>query len=322
MGDIAKFGRNAELAIVVGTLNRLEHLKNCIESIQSETKFKHVIYVSDAGSTDGTIEYLRSIQSETIVPIFEGKRVGQALAYNSIFHTIEAPFTCWLSDDNVVVNRGLDRAVKILKAEPKIGMVALKVKDRIGPLIKAPYIGGISSLGILNVNQGVLRTNELQAIGGFSEVFKDYGIDPDLTAKTLLQGLDVVYLRDIAVYHDRCWSEDETSEEFKRLKVKHERFHRLYQDKYANLLPSSRAYEMKKRLWTLLKDVFLPGHSINSHEPVFGLLMRDWLNIFTGRFISLADPILCAGKDYYLRQKIRGALREIDAPADPIDVNV
>lgn len=320
MGGIAEYGNSAELAIVVGTLNRLEYLKNCIESIQSETTCRYVIYISDAGSTDGTIEYLQSIQSDAIQPIFEGKRVGQALAYNNIFNKIRAPFTCWLSDDNVIVNRGLDRALKILQDEPKIGMVALKVKDRIGPLIKAPYIGGISSLGILNVNQGLLRTSELQALGGFSEAFKDYGIDPDLTAKTLLQGLDVVYLRDIAIYHDRCWSQDETSDEFKRLKEKHERFHRLYEDKYANLLPMSYAYELKKRLWIFLKNALLPHHSINSHEPVFGLLMRDWLNIFTGRFISLADPLLCAGKDYYLRQKVRGTLRRIEAPADPVDV--
>lgn len=310
-----------ELSIVVGTFNRRDQLRACLESIEAETSCSYVIYVTDAGSTDGTIEYLESISGDRIKPIFEGQKLGQARSYNSIFRNIETPYTCWLSDDNVVVNRGLDRAVRVLKENSDIGLVALKVKDRVGPLVKAPYIGGISSLGILNVNQGVLQTSALNAVGGFSEIFRDYGIDPDLTAKILFAGSDVAYLQDVAVYHDRNWCEDETTAAFHELKAKHSRFHRLYEAKYAGHLPASRIYGIKQGAWRLLKICFPDRLSINNHRRILDLLPRDWFNIFNGRFISLADPILCMGKDYHLRQKADGSMKKAGAPVEPEDVH-
>jgi hypothetical protein len=171
------------LSVVVGTLDRLAQLRQCLDSIVSQTRTPVRVYVTDAGSTDGTIEYLRSIGAGWLVPILTGRRLGQARAYNDVFAQVATPYVCWLSDDNVVVDRGLDRAIAILEDEPAIGMVALKVRDMMGPFARSPYIGGISDVGILNVNQGVLRTRVLRAVGGFSETFRDYGIDPDLTAR-------------------------------------------------------------------------------------------------------------------------------------------
>ena len=145
-----------KLTIVLGTYNRLNQLKNCVESILRETKIPIKIYISDAGSSDGTIEYLQSIKSEIVIPIFVGKKLGQAKAYNDVFAIVDSPYVCWLSDDNEIVNNGLDRAVAILEKDLNIGMVALKTKDKKGPFSNAPYIGGISSIGILNVNQVII----------------------------------------------------------------------------------------------------------------------------------------------------------------------
>ena len=44
------------ISVVVGTLNRIDLLRNCIESIV-RTSIPVKIYVTDAGSTDGTIDY-------------------------------------------------------------------------------------------------------------------------------------------------------------------------------------------------------------------------------------------------------------------------
>ena len=74
-------------------------------------------------------------------------------------------------------------------------MVGLKVRDVGGPSVAAPYIGGISPIGILNVNQGLLRTDFLRKVGSFSETFGFYGIDPGLTAMVLYSGHDVVYTK-------------------------------------------------------------------------------------------------------------------------------
>lgn len=306
------------LSIVVGTYNRLDQIRSCVQSIIAQTQTPFHLYVSDGGSTDGTIEYLSSISSETVHPIFAGKLIGQAKAYNDVFKQVETPYVCWLSDDNVVVNRGLDRAVRILNNHRKIGMVGLKVKDMQGPFAEAPYIGGISEIGILNVNQGVLRTEILKTVGGFSERMQNYGIDPDLTAKVLFSGHDLVYTRPVVLHHYRNWSSDRFSPEYQALAKKQERSLRLYSLKYsAWRRRSSFRMTAKQRLMGWVKKRSAHLQLIHSPRPFWGSLPRDWFNILNGRFISLFDPIVCTGRDFHLRQHCPRRLLPVSLPMEP-----
>jgi GT2 family glycosyltransferase len=284
-----------EISVVVGTYNRLELLKKCITSILAETSSAVKVYVTDAGSTDGTVEHLKSIASDKVIPIFVGKKLGQAKAYNDVFSVVDTPYVCWLSDDNVVINRGLDTAVEILKGDRKIGMVGLKVKDVVGPFVKAPYIGGLSSIGILNVNQGVLPTGVLKELGGFSEEFQDYGIDPDLTARVLFSGHKVVYTKDIAILHHRGWAEDKNSKEYEKLMAKQKRYLELYEQKYAKHAAQGKIGLLKtflrKRYGERLR------RDINKSADI-----RDWYNILNSRYIGVLDKLLTSGKKYHLVQ--------------------
>ncbi len=296
------------LSIVVGTYNRCDQIKRLVESIERETRIPYLLYITDAGSTDGTIEYLESIESDIIKPIYVGALIGQARAYNDIFSIVHTPYVCWVSDDNEIVNNSFDKSIEILRKNSKIGMVGLKVRDKEGPFIKAPYIGGVSSIGILNVNQGVLPTEVMNKVGGFSEDFKDYGIDPDLTAKVLFLGYDVVYTRDIAIHHFRNWAEDKESPEYKKLKKKHEHFLSLYEKTYSSYNQPSRVWLLKKNFWSWIKDNFAKKMdlSINSHKKILGNLPRDYHNTFMSKHVSLLDPFITVQKPYHLRQRYRG----------------
>ncbi|MEZ6024270.1 MAG: hypothetical protein R3C16_12860 [Hyphomonadaceae bacterium] len=84
---------------------------------------------------------------------------------------------------------------------------------------------------ILNVNQGVLPTDVLRDVGYFSETFGFYGIDPDLTAKVLFTGRDVVYTREVAIHHYRN-SADRSTPEWQALQKHHDKAERLYLAKY------------------------------------------------------------------------------------------
>jgi len=292
-----------KLSIVLGTYNRLELLQKAIDSILEQTSTSCKIYITDAGSTDGTIAYLEAIASEKIIPIFVGKKLGQAKAYNDVFQQVDTPYVCWLSDDNVIVNRGLDVAVEILQNNPNLGMVALKTKDRQGPFVDAPYIGGVSTLGILNVNQGVLRTEVLQQVGGFSEAFRDYGIDPDLTAKVLFSGYDIAYTRAIAIAHYRNWGPGEDSPEYQQMLEKQVKYKQLYQETYGQYAQSSLIWQIKQLVWLFIRRGLGVQKQFNSDQPLFAqLIPRDWHNIMTSRYISIFDPILTKGQPYHLVQ--------------------
>ena len=71
------------------------------------------------------------------MPVLVGERLGQARAYNDVFATLDTPYVVWISDDNEVVNHGLDVAVDILERLPRVGMVGVKVKDVEGPFVEA-----------------------------------------------------------------------------------------------------------------------------------------------------------------------------------------
>jgi hypothetical protein len=249
--------------------------------------------------------------------VFEGRRLGQATAYNRVFRTIDSPYVCWLSDDNVIVNHGLDRAIDILEEDPAIGLVGLKVRDIEGPFVKAPYVGGITKLGVLNVNQGMLRTPQFRALGFLSEYFQNYGIDPDLTTMTLLAGLDVVYTREIAILHSRNWPADTNTPEFQRVMDKQKEAQEKYLRKFAGLLPHDPAWDRKKAVWERVKRLRPVLGRINDPTLVGGAIPRDWHNIMNSRFISRRElrqphPL------YHLRQHLPPELRPARLPADPV----
>ncbi|WP_347259072.1 glycosyltransferase [Methylocaldum sp.] len=286
------------LSVVVGTLNRLDRLRECIDSIR-DASIPIKIYVTDAGSTDGTIEYLRKIESDCISVTLHQKKLGQAKAYNEIFAKISTPYVCWLSDDNVIVDHGLEKAVRILDANPLVGMVGLKVKDVQGPFSGEPYIGGISETGILNVNQGVLRTEILQALGGFNEEFMDYGIDPDLTARVLYAGHDIVYTKDVAVLHWRDWGE---SEVLRAQMAKQERYKALYRKKYCRDESNGYPGRLRFRVVGAIKRVLTKSSRLLGSDRA-ERWARDWYNVILGQYISLLDPIRSMGEEFHLLQR-------------------
>jgi GT2 family glycosyltransferase len=308
----------ARLAIVLGTFNRLASLQRCLASIARETRTPHVVHVADAGSTDGTQEWLRSVQSETVRPHLAGRKLGQAKAYNDVFRTLSEPYVAWLSDDNEVVNGGLDLAVRILDRDPGIGMVALKTRDVQGPFLGSAYLGGVSSIGVLNVNQGVLRREVMERAGWFSEAFGSYGIDPDLTAKVLYGGSDIVYTRPVALHHYRDWPTDEATAEHAALAAVHERSLRLYADKYAGFGADDVFWARKRRFWAWFKKRLRGRYDENSLKPVLGGLWRDWNNAFLARHINILDPWLSLGRDWHLRQHAGPSARPKTVPPDPM----
>ena len=305
------------LAVVLGTFNRLESLRRCLDSIRAQTRTPIVVHVTDAGSSDGTQAYLQSIASEVVRPWLTGAKLGQAKAYNDVFKTIQTPYVAWLSDDNQVVEGGLDAAVRILDRRPEIGMVALKTKDMQGPFFGSVYIGGVSEFGVLNANQGMLRTEILRDAGYFSETFGSYGIDPDLTAKVLYGGHDIVYTRQVALYHYRDWPTDEGTPEHAALAEVHARSLELYRRKYAGFGQDDAGWRAKRRFWAWLKKRLRGRYDENATKPVLGGLWRDWNNAFLARHIRLLDPWLSAGSDFHLRQHVASHRRPA-LPPDPV----
>jgi len=177
--------------------------------------------------------------------------------------------------------------------------------------VDAPYVGGVSTIGVLNVNQGMLRTPVLQELGGFSERFRDYGIDPDLTARVLFSGWQVAYTRVVGIHHYRDWS---ASEQRGPAQLQRQRdYSTLYAQKWGAYAPPDRAWRARRFGWRLFQK--LTGLRINSARRLAGLDGRDWCNTFTARYVSPLDPIATRGRPYHLLQRPPATRRPL--PPDP-----
>ena len=302
-----------ELSIFIGTLNRLDLLKACYERICLTTEISWELFISDAGSTDGTLKFLGGLKEPKLRVITHRKKIGQAQSINQVLKMANGRYFCWLSDDNILAGNGLLKAVTILRKDPSIGLVGLKVRDMEGPFKSEAYIGGISPAGVLNVNQGVTRTELARRLGGFCVVLKDYGIDPDFTTKVVLSGAKVVMTKKVEILHFRDWG---SKTAYRIIADKQERFLKLYSRRYAHL---TREYQRWKRLpkkqSLLLLRILIGLHPLCQARNT---LKRDLHNFYYGRFISFWDPWKCLFRNYHFVQKLPRKRTKAISPSQKI----
>lgn len=93
-----------DYSIVIPASNRLEHLKQCIESIVKTTDLsdKEIIIASN-GCTDGTIEYVKSL-GDPFKIIHWPKRLGYARAANMGFNVASGRYIIRIDSDIVFLN--------------------------------------------------------------------------------------------------------------------------------------------------------------------------------------------------------------------------
>jgi len=287
--------------ILVATYNRLALLKKAIDSIEEQTHCSHEIIVIDGGSTDGTIEYLRS--NPGVTPVFQGELIGTARAYNQVWRQVKSKYTCWLSDDTEVVGGSLDQAIGILESQPQIGLVGLKMKDTEGPWVKVPYLGGFSKYGVLNCNHGVLPMNLLRAVNYFNENYRAYMIDPDLTASVLCSGRHVVMTKHIGLFHHREWATSSDWQDKIRRDEDGIDNKKIYLDRF-KFLEEVNAPSINFKTW-LDRRLGRSVYFLCKPDSIWlGQNRRDWRNLIQGRFIRFTDPIENIGRPFHLVQRL------------------
>lgn len=285
------------LTILIATYNRLGALKTAIEAVAVQTRCSHEVIVIDGGSTDGTIEYLKS--RSDITPVFQGKLLGVPRSYNEVWRQLKSKYTCWLSDDTELINNGIDLATQILEEDESIGMVSLKTRDVIGPRAEHPYVGALSEYQILNCNHGVMPFELARSIGFFNEDYAMYMIDPDLTASVLCTGKKVVMTKPVSILHYPVWAVSGRSE-IKAARFKGVDHFDIYRRKFSFLTGHLFSERITRRLRYLLKSPFIAS----VFSRALKLNSRDIKNLRESRFISPFDPIKTIRKPYHNVQQI------------------
>lgn len=162
-----------DLSIVFGTFNRLRFLKRCLECARLAVgSLTHEIIIVDGGSSDGTLAYLRKQKDVTLIE--HGELRGPVAAYNDGFHAATGEFVAYLNDDLFLEPRTLSAAVKVLKDNPKVGVISIPYRNPNTNWVSLPMatVGGRKIYPFASF--GVLRREQGEQVGWFTDQFYHY----------------------------------------------------------------------------------------------------------------------------------------------------
>lgn len=100
--------KSMDTCVILVTYNRLELLKESIQAILGQTEAVNHIIVVNNNSTDGTREFLDSVESDQIIVHNSSKNVGGAGGFNlglKLAYTKTKDAYFWLMDDDTVVDQ-------------------------------------------------------------------------------------------------------------------------------------------------------------------------------------------------------------------------
>lgn len=113
-----------KLAVCILTHNRLNLLKKTINSVLNSKSNDFEIFVFNDNSTDGTNEYLESMEKQGFLKEFrQNKNIGLYRNANSIVENIKAKYCLMLNDDDTIEPTYFIETVRVANLEDSISMV-------------------------------------------------------------------------------------------------------------------------------------------------------------------------------------------------------
>lgn len=212
------------VSIVILTFNQLEYTKQCVKSIKEYTPETHEIIFVDNGSTDGTVQWLRTLTQaiENFKLIENGRNLGFAKGCNQGIEASQGAYILLLNNDVVVTQGWLSEMLKCINSTDNIGMVGPMSNAVSGPQLvqKVPYGNSMKAMqkfarDFAAENSG--KTSEIMRLVGFcllirKEVFDIIGgldenyisgnyEDDDLCLHSYIAGYRNIIAQDVFIHH-------------------------------------------------------------------------------------------------------------------------
>ncbi len=210
------------VSVIVVNWNGKAFLDDCLSSLRNQTFLDFELIVVDNGSTDGSVEIVRSHFPDCLI-IRNTSNYGFARGNNQGIEKAKGKYIALLNNDAEAESHWLEELVKVAEEDQRIGMLASKIYlqgghkiiDNVGHLI---YRDGLNrGRGRLEADHGqfeqmeevlfpsgcaaLYRREMLEEIGLFDEDFFAYGDDTDLGLKGRLAGWKCLYVPTAIVFH-------------------------------------------------------------------------------------------------------------------------
>jgi glycosyltransferase involved in cell wall biosynthesis len=124
----------ADVSVIIPTRNRAAMLKQAIDSILAQSEPVREIIVIDDGSTDNTLDVLRSYDSK--IRLFSQCQGGPSAARNRGFREAVGEWIAFLDDDDVWLETKIEKQMAIAAKHPEAGLIYCGDLLMDGPLQK------------------------------------------------------------------------------------------------------------------------------------------------------------------------------------------
>lgn len=200
------------LSIILGTYQRIEHVKAAVASFRKSVgDLSYEIVICDGGSTDGSREWLAA--QRDVVLIGERHLEGAVKAFNQCFRASRGEYIANVNDDCVVEGVALIEGVKYLREHPEAGQVAFAFKGEddndwivndIYPRKTYPSVTWPTTYANFGITRRAIAEQVASICGGFwAPVYSTYAGDCELSAWIHKLGHKVVKLPHLRVVDTR-----------------------------------------------------------------------------------------------------------------------
>jgi GT2 family glycosyltransferase len=172
------------VTIAVPSYNQGRFIENALNSIL-EQDLPVEVFVADAGSTDQSVNVIKSFESRLAGWRSHADR-GQAAAINEGIANGTAPYVAWLNSDDILLRGGLNRLVDVLERNPSAPAAYGKVWNHVEatgarqPVWVEPFSERRLAVRCIVSQPGTLvRRSAWETVGGIDETLR-MAIDYDL----------------------------------------------------------------------------------------------------------------------------------------------
>lgn len=226
-----------DLTVSIVNWNTQDELRECLDSVFSQENSVNVeVVVVDNGSTDGSVEMLRTEFADRVILIANPDNRGFGAAHNEAIKQSAGRYILLMNPDSHLVSKdALKRMVEYMDADDEIGILGPRIINPDGTLqfsarrfppmfagmFRHTFLGRLfpknrfvrgylmaddSHDRIMDVDwvsgcAMLLRRDALNDIGLFDERFFMYCEDVDLCKRAHGQGWRVVYYPEIEIAH-------------------------------------------------------------------------------------------------------------------------
>jgi glycosyltransferase involved in cell wall biosynthesis len=111
------------VSVIIPTFNRLQWISVCLDSVKAQTYSNIEVLVVDDGSTDGTVEWLKSQPDYSFVQIrVQPKNGGASVARNDGIRLAKGELIAFIDSDDALLPKHIETAVSVFEKYPETGL--------------------------------------------------------------------------------------------------------------------------------------------------------------------------------------------------------